>query len=295
MVARLQQCIVLVWLLAAIVWTSVWWPHSPLVAAGGLLVLGLGHTVFLALELMASYHVSGRDPLSRATVMQCVRAWVAESRTALQVFCWQQPFRSGAVPDHLPESSRHRGAVLVHGFLCNRGFWNPWLRALRARNRAFVAVNLEPVLGPIEHYVQTIDEAISRVTAATGQPPLLICHSMGGLAARAWLRGADAKRVHRIVTIGTPHRGTWLARFGRTASGRQMRIDGEWMRQMESECGSTRQVPFTCWYSNCDNIVFPTSTATLPNADNRLVPGRGHVELAFVPGLREQTLALLED
>ena len=295
MVARLQRCIVLALLLAAIAWTSAWWPHSPFVAAGGLLVLGLGHAAFLALELIASYHVSGRDPLGRATAMQCARAWLAESRTALQVFCWQQPFRSRAVPDHLPESSRHRGVVLVHGFLCNRGFWNPWLRELRARDHAFVAVNLEPVFGSIELYVQSIDEAISRVTAATGRPPGLICHSMGGLAARAWLRGADATRVHRIVTIGTPHRGTWLARFGRTASGRQMRIGGEWMHQMESESAGTRQVPFTCWYSNCDNVVFPTSTATLPDADNRLAAGRGHVEMAFVPSLRQQTLALLED
>lgn len=295
MVAHLQQCIVLALLLAAIAWTSAWWQHSPFVAVAGLVVLGLGHAAFLALELMASYHVSGRDPLSRATATQCVRAWLAESRTALQVFCWQQPFRSRAVPDHLPGGSRRRGVVLVHGFLCNRGFWNPWLRELRARDHAFVAVNLEPVFGSIEHYGQSIDEAVLRVTAATGRPPVLICHSMGGLAARAWLRGADATRVHRIVTIGTPHRGTWLARFGRTASGRQMRIDGQWMRQMESEFGATRQVPFTCWYSNCDNVVFPTSTATLPDADNRLAPGRGHVEMAFVPSLRQQTLALLED
>jgi len=294
MIARLQQCIVLAWLLAAIAWTSAWWSHSPFVAVGGLMFLGLGHAAFLALEFMASYHVSGRDPLSRATVLQCVQAWLAESSRAVQVFCWQQPFRSREVPDHLPEGGR-RGAVLVHGFVCNRGFWNPWLRELRTRDHAFVAVNLEPVFGSIEHYAQSIDEAVSRVTEATGRSPVLICHSMGGLAARAWLRSADAARVHRIVTIGTPHRGTWLARFGRTANGREMRIDGEWMRQMEGEGGGALQVPFTCWYSNCDNIVFPTSTATLPGADNRLAPGRGHVEMAFVPSLRQQTLALLED
>ena len=35
---------------------------------------------------------------------------------------------------------------------------------------------------------------------------------------------------------------------------------------------------FTCWYSNCDNIVVPTSTAMLPGADNRLVTAQGHVQ-----------------
>jgi predicted alpha/beta hydrolase family esterase len=295
MVARLQQCIVLAWLLAATVWTGSWWPHAPGMALGGLLALSLAHASCLALEFIASYHVSRRDPLGRASGMQCMRAWVAESWTALRVFCWQQPFRSHAVPDHLPMSSGRRGVVLVHGFLCNRGFWNPWLRELRARGHAFIAVDLEPVFGSIDRYVAGLDEAISRVTAATGRPPVMVCHSMGGLAARAWLRSADMARVHRIITIGTPHCGTWLARFGHTVNGRQMRIDGEWMRQMESACGSAPEVPFTCWYSNCDNIVFPTSSATLPGADNRLAPGRGHVEMAFVPSLRQQTLALLDE
>ncbi|WP_332107455.1 esterase/lipase family protein [Variovorax sp. PBL-H6] len=255
--------------------------------------MSLAHTAFLALEFIASYHVSRRDPSGRATPMQCARAWAAESRMALWVFCWQQPFRSQAVPDHLPVSSGRRGVVLLHGFLCNRGFWNPWLQELRATGHAFIALDLEPVFGSIDHYVTVLDQAISRVTAATGHSPVLICHSMGGLAARAWLRSADAARVHRIVTIGTPHRGTWLARFGRTANGRQMRIDDEWIRQMDSAFGS--EVPFTCWYSNCDNIVFPTSSATLPGADNRLAAGRGHVEMAFVASLRQQTFALLDE
>ena len=188
-----------------------------------------------------------------------------------------------------------RGAVLVHGFVGNRGFWNPWLHELQASGRAFVAVTLEPAFGSIDHYVEIVDDAIARVVAATGQPPLLICHSMGGLAARAWLRDSDGSRVHRFVTIATPHRGTWLAgRLGRTVNGREMRMGGEWLRKIQGERASTRQVPFTCWYSNCDNIVFPTSVATLPGADNRLVPGRAHVELAFDPQVMRETLALLE-
>jgi pimeloyl-ACP methyl ester carboxylesterase len=293
MVARLQQCLVLGGLLAAIGWASFWWSRSPPVAVLSLFALTFTHATVLAMEFVASYRSNGRDLLPRARVPQCIRAWLAESWLAPRVFCWYQPFRSRAVPDHLPANGR-RGVVLVHGFLCNRGFWTPWLCELRADDRAFVAVNLEPVFGSIDHYAQTIDDAVLRVTAATALPPMLICHSMGGLAARAWLRDADPARAHRIVTIGTPHRGTWLARFGRTVNGRQMRVGGEWMRQIEGERASTRQVPFTCWYSNCDNIVFPTSNATLPGADNRLADGLAHVEMAFDPGVRREILALLD-
>ena len=51
---------------------------------------------------------------------------------------------------------------------------------------------------------------------------------------------------------------------------------------------------FTCWYTNCDNIVFPASTATMPGADNRLVRGVAHVELAFHPQVMRDSMALIE-
>jgi len=294
MVARAQRWLVFGWLVLAIGWTSFWWPRSPTIAIAGLLVLTCSHAVFLAIEFALCFRVGANDPLPRASPWQCCKAWLAESAASPRVFCWYQPFRWRAVPDHLPHAQR-RGVVLIHGFVCNRAFWNPWLRELRAADRAFVAVDLEPVFGSIDRYVQTIEAAIVRVTTATGLPPVLICHSMGGLAARAWLRDADGTRVHRIVTLGTPHRGTWLARFGRTANGRQMRMGGDWLERIDGERDSVRQVPFTCWYSNCDNIVFPTSVATLPGADNRLAAGRGHVQMAFDAQVRREALALVDE
>lgn len=293
-VARAQRALVFGWLVLVVGWTWFWWPRSAPVAVAGLLVLFLVHAIFLAIEFCIAWRVAGRGVGARPPVMRFMRAWLAECVAAPLVFAWQQPFRRAAVPDHLP-AARRRGVVLIHGFVGNRGFWNPWLRELREENRAFVAVDLEPVFGSIDRYVQTIEAAIARVTAATGLPPLLFCHSMGGLAARAWLRGSDGARVHRIVTIGTPHGGTWMARFGHSTNGREMRMGGEWMTRLESSAASARHARFTCFYSDCDNIVFPSSVTQLPGADNRAVPGRGHVELAFVRALRRDVLALIED
>jgi triacylglycerol esterase/lipase EstA (alpha/beta hydrolase family) len=123
-------------------------------------------------------------------------------------------------------------------------------------------------------------------------PPLLVCHSMGGLAARAWLRASSGyARVHHVVTIGTPHHGTWLARFSRVANGRQMRIGCDWQRQLERDLPPQQRALFTCWYSNCDNIVFPASTATLPGAENRLLRGVAHVRLALHAGVMRDALS----
>jgi pimeloyl-ACP methyl ester carboxylesterase len=171
--------------------------------------------------------------------------------------------------------------VLVHGFLCNRGLWLSWMPLLRSRGHAYVAVNLEPVFGSIDAYAATVDEAVRRVTQATGLPPVILAHSMGGLATRAWLRAfsADA-RVHRVITLGTPHGGTWLGRWSQATNGRQMQLASPWLQQLQLDEPLTRARLFTCWYSNCDNIVFPARTAALPGARQRFVAGLAHVEMA---------------
>jgi triacylglycerol esterase/lipase EstA (alpha/beta hydrolase family) len=156
----------------------------------------------------------------------------------------------------------------------------------------FIAVNLEPVFGSIDEYVPVIEEAVHRIERATGKAPVLVCHSMGGIAARAWMRATSAEhRVHHIITIASPHAGTWLARFSRVTNGRQMRPDSEWMAQLAQSSGPARNARFTCWYSNCDNVVFPASAATLDGADNRLVRGVGHVALGFHHEVMAESLA----
>jgi triacylglycerol esterase/lipase EstA (alpha/beta hydrolase family) len=197
------------------------------------------------------------------------------------VFCWRQPFRSRAEPDFLPEAPGRRGVVLVHGFVCNRGLWNPMMAWLRSRGVPFVAVNLEPVFGSIDRYADIVEAAVRRVEAATGQPPVIVAHSMGGLATRAWMAAHDAdERVHRVITIGTPHHGTLLGGFGHTRNAREMRLGSDWQRRLSAREPPGRFERFTCFYGHCDNIVFPASSATLPGADNRHVASVAHVQMA---------------
>lgn len=294
MLARLQQILTLVLLLAALGLAAIW-GRAPALAAGGLLLLASGHAYVLALEFVAAWCLNRRDPASPASLPVLVRAWGREVLLAPRVFLWQQPWRWRAVSDALALQDvvpGRRGMVFIHGFVCNRGYWNPWLYRLRGSGHAYVAVNLEPVFGSIDAYVAQIEAAVQQVTTASGGPPLLVCHSMGGLAVRAWLRAyqADA-RVHHVVTLGTPHHGTWLARFSNVVNGRQMAPANAWLQQLAQEEPAERQRLFTCYYSNCDNIVFPATTATLPEADNRFLPGISHVALGLHPRVMQEVLA----
>jgi triacylglycerol lipase len=297
MLARLQQAWVAMLFTVAILCAGTvlksGWPWWLAMACAGV-VLNV-HAVLLAAEFALLSRVNPGAGVPRPGAAALLAAWWGEIWTGLRVFCWRQPFRSNSLPNRLERSaSDKRGVVLVHGFICNRGLWNPWMHRLRRMDAPFVAVNLEPVFGPIDGYVQPIDEAVARLAALTGRPPIIVAHSMGGLAVRAWLRERQAdNRVHSVVTIGAPHGGTWLARFAVTANVRQMRRSNQWLRSLAAGESAQRRAKFTCFFGHCDNIVFPAAAAMLPGADNRHVPGVAHVHLAFQPVVYDEVLRRL--
>lgn len=270
----------------------------PLLAAAGAIVILLPHAPVLALEFVLLSRTRHGDPVPPAPPRVLLAAWWHEVLAGVRVFGWQQAFAAASEPDHLPaDAAGRRGVVLVHGFVCNRGLWNPWLRRLRARGVPCIAVDLRPLFAPIEHHAPSIDIAVERLRRLTGVAPLIVAHSMGGLVVRAWLRArgdeGDAACAG-VVTIGTPHHGTWLARFSRAANARQMRRDTPWLAALRDGEPAGRYGRFTCFHSDADNVVFPASTATLPGADNRLLRGQAHVQLLSHPAVFERVLARLE-
>jgi triacylglycerol lipase len=284
MLARLQKLLVVVLLIASTLWAVILTRLGhPGWGAGAVILILFGYALFLGFEFALLFFVQEAGPVPRARPGQLLRAWWGEVVTAPRVFFWRQPFRAHVEPDHIPNHALgQRGVVFVHGFVCNRGLWNPWMRELRLRKTPFIAVNLEPLFGSIDHYARIVETAVACLEAATGESVTLVGHSMGGLAIRAWLRQFDADaRVHRVITIGSPHHGTWLARYGHTINGKEMRQRSPWLTELAGAEPAARATKFTCFYGHCDNIVFPAASGTLPGAHNLHVAGTAHVQMAF--------------
>jgi triacylglycerol esterase/lipase EstA (alpha/beta hydrolase family) len=238
-------------------------------------------------------------PLHPPSSRDILRAAWRETRAFFRMFTWRQAWRADAVADALParpEVRQTRGVLLIHGYCCNRGLWQDWQRDLHAQGIPTLAIDLHPVFASIDAYTATLRAAIDRLHDATGRRPVLVAHSMGGLAVRAWLR-ADAaaawQRIAHVVTIGTPHHGTLAGALSPTRNARQMRLGSRWLHDLAATEDPACRDRFTCFWSHCDNIVFPAATATLPGARNHHLPGRAHVDMLDDPAVMQAVVALV--
>lgn len=223
------------------------------------------------------------------------RAVWAELGWNLRVFGWQQPWCAHRYPDTGQPTAR-RGVLLVHGHLCNRGFWLPWLRWLCDRGVPYATVNLWPMWSDIDSHAPAIDAALRRLTTLTGQPPLVLAHSKGGLSVRAWWRwcvqsgqdeAAVTARVAGVITLASPHQGTRLAAWAPGAAARQMAPDGDWVGMLAAAESVAWRARLCCVASDADAVVYPPELAGLPGAAGRVLAGLAHIELAFDARVRE--------
>jgi len=178
--------------------------------------------------------------------------------------------------------------LLIHGYCCNRGFWW-WLKPrLEAGGRSVATLTLEPLFGNIDGYAEQVARRVDALCRETGaEKVMLVGHSMGGLVSRAYLRRYGEARVARLVTLGTPHRGSVMARFGLGRNARQMEPGSTWLRDLEL---SPLLVPCIAYHSTGDNLVMPAA-AVLAGAENRLLPAVGHLAMSISPLVLEAVLA----
>lgn len=192
--------------------------------------------------------------------------------------------------------------LLLHGYGGNSGFWEPLMARLRAARISHASVDLEPLTASIDDYAAHIEHAVDALCAATGATGVaIVAHSMGGLAARAWLRRYGSRRLLRLITLGTPHHGTTLANFGVGINAVQMRRSraggqSAWLAQLEADevaSGAGTRALMTSIYSYQDNIVSPQNSSCLAGA--RLLPlaGVGHVALGSDARVLDGVLAEL--
>jgi pimeloyl-ACP methyl ester carboxylesterase len=158
------------------------------------------------------------------------------------------------------------------------------LAAAQARSGGLDRRDAQPGTGlpDIDSYSEGIARRIDEVLAATGAPQvILVGHSMGGVASRAYLRRHGIAKVARLVTLGSPHQGTRLARLGLGPNARQMRIGSDWLNALKAPLPAAS----VSIYSLPRQLRVPQQAcSTLDGAANIAIGGVSHLGMAFSPG-----------
>jgi triacylglycerol lipase len=217
----------------------------------------------------------------------------------------EAPARLGDLPPHvrglhhLPGAAADVPVILVHGLIDNRSIFAVLRRTLARRGFHRVSCH------SFSFFTRDIGEAaadlgrrIEQVCQETGHDQVVIVgHSLGGLLARWYVQklGGDS-RVRTIVTLGTPHAGSHVAKIWPTSLARQL-LPGSAALQALSEPAPGCRTRFVAVWSDLDELISPKVSARLDHPDlltrNVLVRGVGHMALLISGRVQHQIVTAL--
>jgi hypothetical protein len=178
--------------------------------------------------------------------------------------------------------------LLVHGIVSNRSIFTLLRRGLTRRGFTNVfSMNYATVATDVRTAALRLAEEVEQVVDETGYERIhVIGHSLGGLIGRYYVTrlGGDT-RVHTLVTLGTPHEGTWAAYAVPTRLMEQMRPGSGLMRELARPAHGCR-TRFISYWSDTDVAVVPQRSAALRHRDLRArnvrLHGAGHLTLPML-------------
>jgi triacylglycerol esterase/lipase EstA (alpha/beta hydrolase family) len=303
MIALITRILLVLQLLVAIAiavaLVNLFHVESPVVA----MLAGLGLVLVLRMQITANNFVlssryrSATPDACGLNWWQACKLFFGEFRATMMSSSLTMPFHSFS--KRVAENSSTLPVLLIHGYGCNSGYWHAMSKALVRSQITHYAINLEPVIGGIDDYVDVVHQAVEAICKETGSGKIVIvAHSMGGLATRAYLRDHGCGRIAKAITLGTPHHGTGVARFGVGENCRQMHwnlnsgegVSSEWLRRLAaSENEGTYRILVSI-YSHHDNIISPQTSSHVPGATNIEFFGIGHVALGFNPAVQARVI-----
>jgi triacylglycerol esterase/lipase EstA (alpha/beta hydrolase family) len=252
----------------------------PTLLAGAIGVALAARLLLVCTTLALAWHFrSPRKPLGFGGSL---RLLLLEWRALLADNLLYLPFERLVVRADRRCAQQATAVLLVHGYFSNRGYFRSLARALDdASGRLVCTQNFSGTFATIERFASELHREIEAVARASGRERvILVCHSMGGLAAREYLRVHGAARVERLITIASPHHGTAVAMLGMGANAAQMARGSAFLARLEEAEGSAGPgVPALSIYSRHDNLVAPQDTSRLPWARNVALAGYGHVSI----------------
>lgn len=176
--------------------------------------------------------------------------------------------------------------IFVHGLYHNHTAWYLYLRWFRRWGWSHMkAINLRGKFRSIHEFARILADEVEKVMAESQSDQVdLVGQSMGGLVVRSYLTEDSARaKIRRVVTLGSPHRGSKLAVFGLGQAVKEMVPGSAFLESLNQGVQIPKTGRFYAIYTIVDNMVLPNESAKLAwdgvkNLETGIV---NHVGLVF--------------
>jgi triacylglycerol lipase len=168
--------------------------------------------------------------------------------------------------------------VFVHGFFASTGVFKPLAEHLMSSKIALrqLHFNYTPT-GNVAERAEQLSERIAEVHPEG--PVHIVAHSLGGLIARYYAQ-VLGQRLDSLVSIGTPHEGTSLARGWPLQLARELSPGSSLLKTLDATRQRLGDTRLTSIVAVQDSLVSVRSAA-LPGSRIVYVDGVGHHGVLF--------------
>lgn len=176
---------------------------------------------------------------------------------------------------HEGEGPPRTPVLLVPGPPQNRLALAPLALYLRRRGIGCVWA-VDAGRGTLAERAAVVARRVERLKRTSGASQVdIVAHGLGGLAAAWYLKRLDGDaHVRRLVTLGTPWRGTRMAAFTRGPLGTETLPDAPVLDDL-----APAPVPTACVWGSLDPMVLPSTSAIAEGATSVKLSGAGHLDL----------------
>lgn len=175
--------------------------------------------------------------------------------------------------------------VLVHGFKDDARKMGKIADALQAEGRMVYSVTLTPSLGQVG-IEQLAGQLAGYLDTHLGPKERidLVGFSMGGLICRYYVqRLGGLPRVGHLITIASPHNGTWWAWLPRNPGSVQMRPGSDFLRDLNHDKAALNQIRFSSIWTPLDLMILPASSSRLGVGRERVIWVFAHPLMVWSP------------
>jgi len=190
-----------------------------------------------------------------------------------------------ANPLNTPPFTPVRPVILVHGLADTSAKLRKMADYLRSLGWTVYSPTLTPSNGAVglDQLAKQLEGYIAE-HCGKSQPIDLVGYSMGGIISRYYVqRLGGSRRVRHLVTISSPHHGTWMGYMLGNPGARQMRPNSDFLNDLNRNTDALKQIRFTSIWTPLDLMIIPANSSHMDFGEEDIIWMPAHPLMVWTP------------